>query len=79
MIMQFKVNASPGVYKITTEPERRRLLRQAVTKAIRMGSALGEGATFHAHKKIQLTVNRVKNYILLVTQDEAEDWLPALC
>ena len=42
MKMQFKVNASPGVYRVTTEPERRQLLRQAVTKAVRMGTALGE-------------------------------------
>lgn len=77
--LKFKVNASPGVYKVTTEPERRQLLRQAVTKAVRMGSILGEGVTFYANKNLQLTVNWVKKYVLLVTRDEAEDWLPALC
>ena len=79
MVMNFRVNASPGVYRVTTEPERLHLLRQAVNKAVHMGTALGEGVTFHANKNLQLTVNWVKKYVLLVTSDEADDWLPALC
>lgn len=79
MKMSFMVNASPGVYRVTTEPERRRLLRLAVTRAVHMGSSLGEGVTFYANKNLQLTVNWVKKYVLLVTKEEADDWLPALC
>jgi len=79
MKMTFQVNTSPGVYRVTTEPERQHLLRLAVTKAVRMGTALGEGVTFYANKNLQLTVNWVKQYVLLVTKDEADDWLPALC
>jgi hypothetical protein len=79
MTLNFKVNASPGVYKVTTEPERRQLLKDAVTQAVRLGTPAGEGVTFHAKNNLQLTVNWVKKYVLLVTKDEADDWLPALC
>jgi hypothetical protein len=79
MTLQFKVNASPGVYKVTTAPERQQLLQEAVTEAVRRGTSIGEGITFHAKHNLQLTVNWVKKYVLLVTKDEADDWLPALC
>jgi hypothetical protein len=79
MTMNFKVNASPGVYRVTTEPERRQLLKEAVTEAVRLGAPRGEGVTFNTKKNLQLTINWVKKYVLLVTEEEADDWLPALC
>jgi hypothetical protein len=79
MSISFQVSASPGALKATTPQERQSLLRLALRTTLKRMHRRAAEWVVRAPKDLQVQIDWRKKSIVLVTSQEADDWLPILC
>jgi hypothetical protein len=79
MKLAFQVSTSPGVLSATTKSERDQILRIVLLQSMKKEPQKNEEDTWGVKRNLLVTVNWARKFIIFVTKDEADDWLPVLC